>query len=73
MKNAPRVFLYGMANFRRAGIPEILADFEALPKDDERAFPDGSQEEYEEKLEAYRQVVMEPDERCAEIHRLTGV
>lgn len=73
MKNAPRVFLYGMANFTRASIPEILADFEALPKVDERALPDGSQEEYEANLEAYRLFVMEPDVSLAEIHRRTGV
>ena len=73
MKNAPRVFLYGMASFTRASIPEILADFEALPKVDEGALPEGSHDEYEANLEAYRLFVSERDVTLAEIHRRTGI
>ena len=68
-----RVFLFGSANFTRASIPEILADFGALPTVDTAALSPEAVAQYEANLEAYRLFVLEPDVSLAEIRRRTGV
>lgn len=68
-----RVFLFGSANFTRASIPEILADFGALPSVDTAALSPEAAAQYEANLEAYRLFVLEPDVSLAEIRRRTGV
>lgn len=73
MKNESRVFLYGSANFTRASIPEILADFGALPTVDIKALSPEALVQYGANLEAYRLFVLEADVTLAEIRRRTGV
>lgn len=73
MMQASRVFLFGSANFTRASIPEILADFGALPTVDTAALSPEAVAQYEANLEAYRLFVLEPDVSLAEIRRRTGV
>ncbi|NMM19800.1 MAG: transposase [Rhodoferax sp.] len=71
----PRVIVFGMANFNRASIPEILNDFENLPKVDESAFADNPATAlaYKNNLEAFRLFVQEPDVSMKEIERVTTV
>ena len=73
MKQESRVFLLGSANFTRASIPEILADFGALPTVDTAALSPEAVVQYDANLEAYRLFVLEPDVSLAEIRRRTGV
>ena len=62
---SPRVIVFGMASFNRASIPEVLNDFENLPKVDESAFADDpvAALAYKNNLEAFRLFVQEPG-RC---------
>lgn len=73
MMQVSRVFLFGAVNFTRASIPEILADFGALPAVDTAALSPEAVVQYEANLEAYRLFVLEPDVSLAEIRRRTGV
>ncbi|UUZ62838.1 hypothetical protein LP417_23685 [Polaromonas sp. P1-6] len=71
----PKVVVFGTTGFSRSSIPEILADFESLPKVDESAFDDkpDAREGYKNNLEAYRLLVKEKNVTLRQIHRLTGV
>lgn len=71
----PKVMVFGTTSFSRSSIPEILADFESLPKVDESAFDDkpDAREGYKNNLEAYRLLVKEKNVTLRQIHRLTGV
>jgi transposase InsO family protein len=72
---SPRVVLFGMVSFNRASIPEILNDFENLPKVDESAMGDNPEavRSYRNNLEAFRLFVQEKDVSLKEIERLTTV
>ena len=73
MKPPPRVFVYGAASFNRASIPQVLADFEWLPKTDPSALSEKDRQKYEDNLEAYRLFVQEPDVSLREIQKRTGI
>lgn len=72
---SPRVIVFGMASFNRASIPEVLNDFENLPKVDESAFADNpvAALAYKNNLEAFRLFIQEPDVSMNEIERVTNV
>jgi putative transposase len=73
MKSVSRSFVYGVASFTRASIPESLADFEFLPTVDTEALSEEARSGYALNLDAYRLFVLEPEVTLAEIHRRTGI
>jgi putative transposase len=72
---SPRVIVFGMASFNRASIPEILSDFDSLPKVDESVMAGNpvAALAYKKNLEAFRLFVQEQNISLQEIERMTTV
>lgn len=68
-----RMVLFGMSSFTRASIPDILADFENMPKVDPTALKGDIRESFLNNLEAVRLFVQEQGVPLKAIREATGV
>lgn len=73
MKQPPRVFVYGEATFSRASIPQVLADFEWLPKADPSGLSETDKRQFEDNVAAYELFVLHPEVSLREIEQRTGI